>query len=258
MMDPIPDQDRGGTAPLLRFRSAAAVDLLSLAVLQDKELDQGLVQALRQDCREDFLGLVLVSEAGQVAMGLFRQGLIDLPEELTDQTLDILAAEYADIYLNNSLQAFPCESVWLDHEGLTMQEPMFQVREWYGRFGLQVEDWRKRTDDHLVNQLRFAAHMTATDAGNAALSDVARFLDEHLLRWIHEFAERVSNRCQTHLYAGLVQLTAAYLSELRELLAAATGEPIPSREEIDERMRPKDSVAVDLPGPYVPGTAPSW
>ena len=84
---------------------------------------------------------------------------------MTDQTLDILAAEYADIYLNNSLQAFPCESVWLDQEGLTMQEPMFQVREWYGRFGLQVEDWRKRTDDHLVNQLRFAAHMIGFGCG---------------------------------------------------------------------------------------------
>lgn len=256
--DRVQGQDGGEKSPLLRFRSAAAGDLLSLALLQDKELEPGLIHALRQECKEELFGIRLVSEAGGEAMDLFRQGVIDLPEELDQQTLDILASEYADIYLNNSLQAFPCESVWIDDEGLTMQEPMFQVRDWYGRFGLKVEDWRKRTDDHLVNQLRFAAHMMDADAGNAFLSDVARFLDEHLLRWIDEFAERVSSRCQTHLYAGLVRLTAAYLVELRELLADATGEPIPSAEEIDERMRPKESVAVDLPSPYVPGTAPSW
>ena len=44
----------------------------------------------------------------------------------------------------------------------------------------------------------------------------------------------------------------------QDLLAEATGEPVPSAEEIDERMKPKVSVAVDLPGPYVPGAAPSW
>lgn len=257
-MGAAPDQEEERTAPLLRFRGALAGDLLSLALLQDKELDQGLLLSLRQDCSDDFLGLKLLSEAGREAMSLFRRGLADLPEELDDQTLDILAAEYADIYLNNSFGASPCESVWIDPEGLAMQEPMFQVREWYGRFGLEVEDWRKRTDDHLVNQLRFVAHVLDPDAGNAALVDVARFLDEHLLRWTHDFSARVSKRCQTHLYAGLVRLTDAYLAEIRELLAEVTGEPIPSAEEIDERMRPKDAVAVDLPGAYVPGTAPSW
>lgn len=257
-MSATPDKDGARTAPLLRFRSAATQDLLLLALLQDSELQADLLATLRQDCFDDFLGLRLVSEEGKEALALFRQGLTDLPKELTEQVLDILAAEYADIYLNNSFGAFPCESVWIDEEGLTMQEPMFQVREWYRRFGLEVEDWRKRTDDHLVNQLRFLAHMLDSDAGNADLSDAARFLDEHLLRWSHEFAGRVGGRCQTRFYSGLVTLAVAYLSELRDLLAEATGEPVPSAEEIDERMRPKVGVAADLLCPYVPGVAPSW
>jgi TorA maturation chaperone TorD len=148
--------------------------------------------------------------------------------------------------------------VWLDDDHLAMQEPMFQIREWYGRHGLAVADWRKRTDDHLVNQLRFLAHLIDPAAGAGDLSEAARFLDEHLLRWISGFAERVAKRCQTRFYAGLVQMTAAYLHELRALLAEVTGEPVPSAEEIEERMRPKTSVAVDVPGPYLPGAAPSW
>ena len=75
---------------------------------------------------------------------------------------------------------------------------------------------------------------------------------------VADFAGRVGGRCQTRLYAGLVALAAAYLSELRDLLAETTGELVPSAEEIDERMRPKVNLAVDLPGPYIPGAAPSW
>jgi TorA maturation chaperone TorD len=257
-MNAVLKEGEAGTASLLRFRSAAAGDLRLFALLQDRELERGLVLSLWKDCYEDFLGLKLVSGEGREAMKLFRLGLTDLPTELSDQTLDILAVVYADIFLNNSFGAFPCESVWIDDEGLAMQEPMFQVREWYGRFGLEVEDWRKRTDDHLVNQLQFLAHMLDADAGNGELSDLANFMDEHLLRWVPCFSERVSSKCQTRLYAGLAQLTAAYLIELRQLLAEATGEPVPSAEEIDERMRPKIGVAVEVPGPYVPGAAPSW
>jgi len=257
-MNAVLEEGDAGTASLLRFRGAAAEDLRLFALLQDRELERGLVLSLWKDCYEDFLGLKLVSDEGREAMKLFRLGLTDLPTELSDQTLDILAVEYADIFLNNSFGAFPCESVWIDDEGLAMQEPMFQVREWYGRFGLEVEDWRKRTDDHLVNQLQFLAHMLDADTGNGELSEVGNFMDEHLLRWVHSFSERVSSKCQTRLYAGLVQLTAAYLTELRELVAEAVGEPVPPAEEIDERMRPKIGVAVEVPGPYVPGAAPSW
>jgi TorA maturation chaperone TorD len=257
-MSAAPDEGEARKAPLLRFCRAAAQDLLLLALMQDRELKKDLAFALREDCLEDFLGLRLVSDEGREALALFRRGLGDLPAALTGKTLDLLAAEYADIYLSNSFGASPCESVWVDDEGLIMQEPMFQVRKWYRSYGLEVEDWRKRTDDHLVNQLRFLAHLLDPDEGDGDLSAVAGFMDEHLLRWIHGFAARVGERCQTRLYAGIVRLTAAYVSELRDLLAEATGEPVPSTEDIDQRLRPQVAVAVAPPGPYVPGAAPSW
>ena len=28
------------------------------------------------------------------------------------------------------------ESAWMDEDGLIMQEPMFQIREWYARYGI--------------------------------------------------------------------------------------------------------------------------
>jgi TorA maturation chaperone TorD len=244
--------------PLVRFRRAAAEDLLFLAMLHDREIGREQIGDLREHCDENFLGLRLQGERGREALSLFRRGLTDVPAALGDQILDILAAEYADIYLNHSFGASPCESVWLDDDHLIMQVPMFQVRGWYQRYGLAVEDWRKRTDDHLVNELQFIAHLLNPRAGDQGLADACQFMDEHVLRWIGDFAHRVGSRASTRFYAGLAELTAAYLEELRDILATVTGTPVPSAEEIEERMRPKQEVAVDAPGPYIPGVAPSW
>ena len=246
-------------APLERFRAEVAEDLLTLAVLHDRELDRERILALWDGCYSEFLGLRLSSEQGRDALSGFRKGLTDIPTTLEQQTLDILAADYADIYLNHSFRASPCESVWIDEENLIMQEPMFQIRDHYKEHGLEVPDWRQRTDDHLVYQLQFLSQLLDSASPESELEPAARFMDEHVLRWIGAFAERVSARCVTGFYAGLAQLTAAYLEELRDVLAEILDQPRPDAEEIEQRMRPKMAgVAVEAPAPYVPGAAPSW
>jgi TorA maturation chaperone TorD len=255
------DTEAAPSDTMSSFFQAVREDVLMLALLHDRELDRQTLMGLWKDCFEDFLGLRLQSEPSQVALRLFRQGLNDLPTDLDQKTLDILATEYADIYLNYSLNTSPCESVWVDEDGLTMQDAMFQIREWYTRHGLAVENWRMRSDDHLVTQLQFVAYLFEDVPNSARLGEIARFLDEHLLRWIGEFAQRVSARCKTRLYAGLASLTAAYLEELREIAAQLLDSPRPGTAEIDERMRPKRiaaGVAVSTPSPFVPGAAPSW
>jgi TorA maturation chaperone TorD len=242
---------------LTRLQAAASEDLLILALLHDRELDRELIHALWRDCYEDFLGLRLQGGRAAHALGLLREGLTEIPTELCQATLDRLAADYADIYLTYGLRASPCESVWLDDDNLTLQEPTFRVRAWYRRYGLAVADWRKRSDDHLVYELRFLAHLLDGEAEAADLTEVARFMDEHPLRWVPRFAERVAGRCGTQFYAGLALLTAAYLDELRDLLAELIGIPRPTPEELAASL---ESIArpVEVAGPYLPGVAPSW
>jgi len=227
-------------------------------VMHDRELDKGRILALWEIGYDDFLGLRLHSQAGREALGVFRQGLTDIPGVLGQEALDLLAAEYADIYLNNGFGASPIESVWIDEDGLIMQEPMFQVRDWYSRYGLAVPNWRDRTDDHLVHQLQFLSKLLDPETMEEHLAEAARFMDEHLLRWIGEFSQRIAKRCSTRLYAGLALLTAAYLEELRDVLAELTGDPRPTPDEIEERMKPKLSMPVAGPAPFVPGASPSW
>lgn len=243
--------------PLAAFRGGIADDLLTLAQLHDRELTQTAIHSLWKDCYEEFLALRLVGDRSRESLRLFRDGLTEIPTALCDETMDRLAADYADIYLTYGLRASPCESVWLDDENLAMQGPMFAVRNWYRHRGLAVEDWRKRSDDHLVNELRFLAHLVDSGDDNA-LQEAARFMDEHPLRWVEQFATRVAQRCATRLYAGLALLTAAYLDELRDLIAEILAEPRPTAEEIEARLGSDPGGSIPVEGPYLPGAAPSW
>jgi TorA maturation chaperone TorD len=201
---------------IAHFRSHVAEDLQVLALLQERELSQTLLEDLRQAHFPDNFGLRL---QGEEACELMRQVMANLPEPIDLPLLDDLAADFAAIYLNNSFHASPYESVWLSEDHLTHQESMFQVRQWYDKYDLVAENWRTRADDHIVLQLQFLAHLFSLDDQQETLSEAARFLDEHPLRWVDQFARRVAARCQTPFYAGLSLFVAQYLKELRELLA---------------------------------------
>lgn len=219
-----------------RFRLGVARDLGLFAFLHHQELDNERLAAIEAQGDPIELSLRLASAEAKSALIALNHGMADLRQG-AKALLDEHAAEFAAIYLTHGFGASPCESVWIDEDGLALQEPMFQVREWYARYGLAVGDWRLRSDDHLVSQLEFVGLLFEMGTPEA-LTDAARFLDEHLLRWVGDFAGRVAARAATPFYAGLALLTAVYLDELRDILARLLDAPRPSAEEIDERMRP--------------------
>jgi hypothetical protein len=49
----------------------------------------------------------------------------------------------------------------------------------------------------------------------------------------------------------------AYVDELRDVLSDILGAPRPTREEIEERLKPKPE-ANEVPLKYMPGATPSW
>jgi TorA maturation chaperone TorD len=238
-----------------QFREAVSRDLHELAALHDRELDRETLERLRAD-EGRFLRLGLVSERGRDALVLFEQGVMALPPAVDSATMDALSVDFADIYLTYGLRAAPCESVWLDEDNLVMQEPMFEVRELYRRHGLSVPDWRRRPDDHLVHELQFLAHLVGSGS-DENLREAAAFLDGHLLLWLPDFAARVVQRCATPLYAGIAALTAAYVDELRDLLAQILEAPRPTPEEMEARRKPRASPEL-LESAFVPGSAPTW
>lgn len=240
------------------LREAVAGDLRTLAALHDAEPDRAMLEELRQAPLQDWLGLRLESDGARAAAGVLDAALTALPRPVDHQSIDELAVDYANIYLTYGYRAAPTESVWLDRENLERQEPMFDIRDWYRHYGLAAEDWCRRTDDHLVLQLVFLAHLFELEQAPEALRDAARFMDRHLLRWIGDFAERVAGRCRTPYFAGLALTTAAYLDELREVLVEVVGEP--RHRESDEARGKGGQAAPERDGavPYLPGATPGW
>jgi TorA maturation chaperone TorD len=237
------------------FGSAVALDLTTLAQLHDRELDGTVVNALQDERFPQSLAFRLQSDRGRQVIDTLSTIVATLSFDQTEQ--DEMAADFAAVYLTYGVRASPCESVWLDEDGLVMQEPMFEVRRDYARLGLQAPDWRVRPDDHLVFQLQFVAALLEK-ATREALAEAAQFLDNHSLRWLPDFADRVAQHAATPFYAALAVLTASYLEELRDTIALVLNEPRPTAEEVAQRSRREDENALPVSSAYVPGSAPSW
>ncbi len=243
---------------LLRFRQRVAEDLALLATLHDYEPDTALVKALTKLDFPYCLTLLSTDGPGVEAQTLMRATLVDIGALLKTENniLDELAADYASIYLNHSISASPLESVWLDEDSLMCQTSMFQVRNWYESYELGIPDWRIRPDDHLVYQLQFMAALLNLDDTMQTLEKLATFMDEHLLRWLGNFSERVMVRCETSYFANNAVITATYSEKLRDLLADILNQPRPSRDEIDARMQPKPA-AKEVAVSFMPGMGPA-
>jgi len=211
---------------------AIAEDALTLAVLHSRELDQDLVASLREVAFPDNLGLLPVAGEGQGAWRLARLAMEGFPQAMTPRELDELAADFAAIYLTGAYGASPCESVWLDEDHLAFQGRMFELREIYRQQGLANPRWRHRPDDHLALQLEFIAFLSRHADSAEDWRQLARFLDEHLLRWVPDFAAKVARRSATPFYAGLAAVTAAWCERLRDVIAELLQEARPTRESV--------------------------
>ena len=247
---------------------ALVEDLDQLIRLHDRELDAGILAALKFAAFPSGLALAAADEAGRTAHANMAAALQDMP------TLDELAADYAAIYLNNKFGASPYESVWLSDEHLACDRSMFELREIYAAAGWQASDWRSRFDDHLVLQLQYLRQVLASAAPQGYLSPrprrlpgavdpekLADFIDQHLGYWLPDWAQRVSAHCNTAFYAALAELTYVWLLHFRELLGEIHDLPVPSREEMEALIKRK--LALDkaeiAPIRFVPGMqGASW
>ena len=259
------------TADYQEWSEAVSQDLQQIAVLHDREVDGELIDALREVNFPHNLGFTITSNLSNDNDKLLQPqkivevALQELPDVMDAQALDRLAVDYADIYLNHSLHASPFESVWLDEDNLVQQEPMFKVRDWYKRYGVSSANWRIRSEDHLVLQLQFIAMLLDSDTSFAKtislkkrLEDATNFMDEHLLLWLPEFSNLVSQRCSTDFYASVAVLTYAYIDQLRDALAEITGIEKPSEEQLVQMKLKATQAVVEEPISFMPGVAESW
>lgn len=111
----------------------------------------------------------------------------------------------------------PWQSVYLDRERTMMGEETLRVRALYARFGLAAERAAGVTDDHIGLQLQFLGELSSRAADCLEAGDEAgarelaagqrECLEEHLLRWVHAFVDKVEAAAETGFYPGVARLT---------------------------------------------------
>ena len=119
------------------------------------------------------------------------------------------------------------ESVYFNESRLVFQKQTLEVRDWYARFGLQIERLNKEPDDHLGLELSFIAHLASRALqvmeGDAKTFDEflqaqRDFLSDHLLRWGPAWAKLVKQHAETDFYRGIAHLTQGALLAAAETL----------------------------------------
>jgi TorA maturation chaperone TorD len=119
------------------------------------------------------------------------------------------------------------ESVYFNESRLVFQQQTLDVREWFARFGLQIERFNQEPDDHIGLELAFVAHLASrtlevVDADAQTLEELLQaqrnFLSLHLLRWAPVWTKLVKHYAETDFYRGIAHLTHGALVAAADML----------------------------------------
>lgn len=224
-----------------------------LARFHDREPDGAFLEGLCTHGIGSWMAAAFHSPAAKIALSRLGDALDRIPFPVDGELADAMAVDYAEIYLTFAHRISANGSVWLTDDSLERQEPMFAVRQWYQRYGIDVPNWRDRADDHIVHQLQFLAYLL--NAGSEECrADAARFLDVSLMQWIGDFARAMRERVHNGYFVAAAELTLAALEEIRDALAQDTGIARPSREPDGDAA----ATAPQAPGAYFPGVGEGW
>lgn len=148
---------------------------------------------------------------------------------LTDPGIADLQNDYLALFIGLETVLAPVwESVYLNEDHLLFQEQTLQVRQWYARYGIEIEHMHQEPDDHIALEMMFIAHLAQLgldslnheDEGGfeTTLAAQRKFLNEHLLRFAPAWYALVEANAATDFYRGLAQLIWGALQAVAELL----------------------------------------
>jgi TorA maturation chaperone TorD len=172
----------------------------------------------------------------QTGLGLLQSWAQANQPVLADAEFDNLRVDMTHLFSGvEKVKAPPWESVHFGKHRLVFQERTSQVRDWYRRYGLEVENPYLEPDDHIGLELAFLAHLAklgietldeaeSTPTFEQLLDAQQAFLREHLLSWVFRWKSLVQEHAKTSFYQGLALLTAGAVGHLAVLLGIPTAE----------------------------------
>lgn len=156
------------------------------------------------------------------------QACCPLAEELVrafpadGDSLQALRVAHAKLFVGPfDLLAPPYGSVYLDHGRQVMGPSTMDALRCYQDAELDPSPDANEPPDHISSELEFMYYLGfryLTTGKEGYLSMQRNFMENHLGRWLPDFAERICQGDTSLFYGKLASLTKAFVSEDRQLL----------------------------------------
>lgn len=193
-----------------------------LATVYRQEITSDLLEQIRAP---QFLGALSVVEV---------EGIDDFIRKPDAELLEDLAVEYSYLFLGPGKHISPHESVHHQREdgqwGKLWGGSTAEVKRFIEATGLDYKDDFKGLPDHISVELEFMQQLILREeqAWKEAEADKAaacrqvekRFIEEHLIRWIPSFCEKVIQTAELPFYRAMAELTRSFIEFEMEQIKA--------------------------------------
>ena len=152
----------------------------------------------------------------------FYDVLLDKPEE---QLIEDLAVEYARLFLGPDKHISPHESVHHDRDGgdwgALWGKSTVEVKKFIESTGLEYISEYSGMPDHISVELEFMQQVTNREAQAWESNDSEgalyclkmekKFLDDHIMKWIPLFCDKIIDAAELSFYSEIAKLTKSFL-----------------------------------------------
>ena len=191
-----------------------------------------LATVYRKEVTPDLLHQVKDPRILGVFADLGIEGIKTFLQSSEEELIEDLTVEYARLFLGPGKHISPHESVHHQREdgdwGTLWGAAAVEVKKFIEATGLEYESDYKGMPDHVSVEFEFMAALARREAQAWAESDEAnarscvavqkKFLEEHLIRWIPSFCERVIQEAELPFYRYFAELTKRFIGyEMEEM-----------------------------------------
>jgi TorA maturation chaperone TorD len=167
-----------------------------------------------------------------VLSDLGAEGIDDLLQKPEEELIEDLAVEYARLFLGPGKHISPHESVHFQRDdgqwGKLWGASTVEVKKFIESTGLNYTEEYKGLPDHISVEFEFMQQLTLHEekAWKEADADKAsghrqaekKFVEEHLMRWIPGFCEKVIQEAELPFYRAMAALTRSFIEfEIQEM-----------------------------------------
>ena len=142
----------------------------------------------------------------------------------SDPNVEALKIDFARLFIGPyKLLAAPYGSVYLDAGRTMMGDSTLDVKERYREAGLDTAENFKEAPDHIVAELEFMYYLVfkeieafSNSNPETAIGCIRKqqsFLEDHLMRWVPEFADNIIEHAETSFYQNLAKASETFLKE---------------------------------------------